>query len=349
MAKVDSCQLREKGRGFSLETSGNPVKLMERISRPPPEFRRLMFPLLSRHLSHFIAVYENGSIRLAAETIGLTQPAISKRLKQLEEYLGVRLFERTSSGVTPTPFADVLRRRAEIIRREVEFTQAELKTVAGYERGHIRIGSGPVWSHIYMPGVVAEFLAVFPDVSLELETGSGTHFLQEMHEGRIDLYLGARPGKQLPEGVRFVPVREFILQFFAHEGHEIHQRGAVTPDDLLRHRWLGFSRQDEVQRLLGIYLAQTGHSMPHLSLQVEFFETMARVAARTDHIIIGTDTLAADLTKRAIRAIEIDPAPGVFEVGVMCRESLLYYRPVEFLLDLCRRLSDPSRSHSENH
>lgn len=295
-----------------------------------------MFPLLSRHLSHFIAVYDSGSIRLAAEHVGLTQPAISKSLKQLEEYLDVRLFERTSSGVTPTPFAEALRRRAEIIKREVEFTQADLRAVAGYESGHLRIGSGPVWSHIYMPGLVAAFLTEFPDVSLELETGSGTHFLQKMHDGRIDLYLGALPGKELPEGVRFVPVREFFLQFFAHERHDVHRHGTATLDDLLQHRWMGFSRQEEVQRLLGEYVGMTGRQIPRLSLQVESFETLARVAARTDHIIIGTDTLADDLASRAIRPIPLDAPPGAFQVGVMCRESLLYYRPVEFLLELCR-------------
>lgn len=306
-----------------------------------------MFPLLSRHLSHFIAVYEGGSIRLAAEQVGLTQPAVSKSLKQLEEYLGVRLFERTSSGVTPTPFADALRRRAEIIKREVEFTQAELKAVAGYEQGHLRVGSGPVWSHIYMPRLVAEFLARFPGVSLELETGSGTDFLQQMHEGRIDLYLGAMPGKDLPVGVCFVPVRQFVLQFFAHESHEIHQGRAATLDRLLMHRWMGFSRQDEVQRLLGDFVGGSGHGVPPLSLQVESFETLARVAAHTDHIIIGTDTLAADLASRAIRPIPIEPAPGAFQVGVMCRESLLYYRPVEFLLDLCRNLANSATRDSQ--
>lgn len=298
-----------------------------------------MFPLLSRHLSHFIAIYDSGSIRLAAEQVGLTQPAISKSLKQLEDLLNVRLFERSRSGVDPTPFADALRRRAEIIRREVELTRTELSAVAGYEQGHIHIGSGPVWSHLYMPKLVAAFLTEFPNVSLELETGSGSHFLQRMHEGRIDIYLGARPGKDLPEGVCFVPVREFKLRFFAHERHPVHQRGPATLEDLLIHRWMGFSRQDEVQRLLGEYLASSGRAIPHLSLQVESFETLARVAARTDHIIVGTDTLAPDLVDRAIRPIETKTPLDTFQVGIMCRESLLYYRPVGHLLELCKSLA----------
>lgn len=295
-----------------------------------------MFPLLSRHLSHFIAIYDSGSIRLAAEHVGLTQPAISKSLKQLENFLNVRLFERSRNGVDPTPFADALRRRAEIIKREVELTQSELTVVAGYEQGHIHIGSGPVWSYLYMPKLVAAFLAKFPEVSLELETGSGSHFLQRMHDGQLDIYLGAKPGRDLPEGVRFVPVQEFMLQFFAHERHPVHQRGPAMLEDLLIHRWMGFSRQDEVQRLLGEYLASSGRATPQLSLQVESFETLARVAARTDHIIVGTDTLAPDLADRAIRPVETTTPLGTFQVGIMCRESLLYYRPVKYLVQICK-------------
>ena len=297
--------------------------------------------LLSRHLEHFVQIYDSGSIRAAAEKLGLTQPALSKSLKQLEEHLGVILFERTRGGVEPTEFGKTLRRRANILDRELEYTAWEISALSGYETGSLRIGVGPVWSQRFLPRLLPVFCRRYPKISLSVETGSGSYFRRMIEEGRIDLYFGGDATRDAESPLVFTELRDLTLRFFAREGHPIHGASPCDYAQLEAYDWIGFSRQDDVARIVREYAAAARISYRGLSVQVENFETLAMIGRGGPYLIFAPDMLEAELASYGIRAIPIQNVKGVLKTGMMCRASAMHLEPVKFLLEVCQsRLSE---------
>ncbi|NBS02790.1 MAG: LysR family transcriptional regulator, partial [Rhizobiales bacterium] len=96
-----------------------------------------------RELRLFLAVAQSGSILKAANEIGLTQPALSKSIAELERTFGVRLFDRTNRGVTTTPQGEVLLRRATGMFEELRQAVDELGALADASIGELRLGGTP--------------------------------------------------------------------------------------------------------------------------------------------------------------------------------------------------------------
>lgn len=96
-----------------------------------------------RELRLLAAIAHSGSILKAAQEVGLSQPALSKALADLEETLGVRLFDRTNRGVEPTPHGSVFIRRALAVFDEMRRGVEELKVLTDSTGGEIRMGARP--------------------------------------------------------------------------------------------------------------------------------------------------------------------------------------------------------------
>ena len=296
---------------------------------------------LSRHLEQFVQIYDCGSIRAASDSLGLTQPALSKSLKQLEEELGVSLFERLKSGVHPTPFGHALRRRAQIVLKELEYASWEVSSLAGFATGHLRIGVGPVWSQRYFPKLLPALCQEYPNVSFQVETGSGSTFSKKLQDGEIDLYFGAQSGPVDDAAMRFFPIREFALSFYCRPDHPILQSGGrVCEARLSSYKWAGFSHQNEVAGLLDSFMSGVPGGHPGLTAQVEAIETLITIGLSTEFVIVATDNLRERFSAAGMVQVPLSRPPGVFQTGVMCRESFVHFHPVQFLLKESRRLID---------
>jgi DNA-binding transcriptional LysR family regulator len=138
------------------------------------------FPTLkisSRQIALLNALGELGNLRKAASAIHTTQPAASLLLQQLEERLGVQLFERLPRGMQPTAFGEVMIRYARGALHEFEYAEAQLAELARGATGMVRIGTvmGPVPT-LLTRGVLA-FKAAHPKVRIALDVGTSDELL----------------------------------------------------------------------------------------------------------------------------------------------------------------------------
>lgn len=154
------------------------------------------FPTLkisSRQIALLNALGELGNLRKAASAIHTTQPAASLLLQQLEERLGVQLFERLPRGMQPTLFGEVMIRYAQGALHEFEYAEAQLAELARGAAGMVRIGTvmGPVPT-LLTRGVLA-FKAAHPKVRIALEVGTSDELLPALIRGDFDVVLGRLP------------------------------------------------------------------------------------------------------------------------------------------------------------
>ena len=125
----------------------------------------------SRLLKSFLAVADKSSITEAAAALNVSQPALTKSIKQLEADLGVTLFERTSTGVSLTRFGSVLQHHAKIMENEYRHALSRIDDLKGGRKGTIRIGAGPIWLVAILPPIIARFQRENPDVDISLLGG----------------------------------------------------------------------------------------------------------------------------------------------------------------------------------
>ena len=126
-------------------------------------------PLDPSGLALLAAIADAGSLSAAARAAGLSQPALTKQLRKLEEAAGVALFERGVRGVQPTGYGSALLPRARIIRAQVEQGAEELAQLRGRREGQVRIALSHLATIALLPSVLQAFRLAWPDVVCAVE------------------------------------------------------------------------------------------------------------------------------------------------------------------------------------
>lgn len=207
------------------------------MSELPEKFATLK--ISSRQIALLNALGELGNLRKAASAIHTTQPAASLLLQQLEERLGVQLFERLPRGMQPTLFGDVMIRYAQGALHEFEYAEAQIAELARGAAGMVRIGTvmGPVPT-VLTRGVLA-FKAQHPKVRVAIEVGTSDTLLPALIRGDFDLVLGRLPDQLDSQGLDIQLFEQGErMRIIARPGHPLANRPNTRLADLAPLTWI---------------------------------------------------------------------------------------------------------------
>ncbi len=185
-----------------------------------------------RVLNYFLTIVREGSINRAAEVLHITQPTLSRQIAQMEEEMGVRLFDRSRRSLVLTEEGMLLRRRAEEILALVDRTESELMLHNNEVEGRIVIGSGEMAAVEDLADAICRFHEKYPKVQFDILTADADGIKEQMDKGLVDI------------GVFLEPVEVSKYDFIRLENRErwgvlmraddpLAERKAVTMEDLL--------------------------------------------------------------------------------------------------------------------
>lgn len=207
-----------------------------------------------RVLRYFLAVAREQSITAAAETLHITQPTLSKQLRELEEELGKKLFTRGNRKITLTEEGMFLRKRAQEIVELADKTEADFAAGVGSISGDIFIGSGETGAVRYLGRTLYKMRSRYPGIRFHLFSGNGEDVSDRLDKGLIDfaLFVGMTDLKKydylkLPYHHRWGLILRKDDPLAAHE--------AVTPEMLMNVPIL-CSRQALIQNELSGWLGR---------------------------------------------------------------------------------------------
>lgn len=179
----------------------------------------------------FLEIVRLGSFSRAAESCFRSQPAVSAQIRQLEEEMGVRLFDRVSSRVALTAagrrFADYARQILELRRRALE----DLGEMASVPRGELVIGAGEAACLYILPAVFAEFKRLYPAVQVNVFRNNGATVVQRVLENALDFGVAQLP-VQDRRLVRATIHRDEI-GLLVPPGHPLASAAEAAPEDLV--------------------------------------------------------------------------------------------------------------------
>lgn len=206
-------------------------------------------------LRAFVAVAELNSFRAAADSIHLSQPALSRRVEKLELALGVRLFERTTRSVSLTAVGRDFSRKARALLDDLENSLLSMQAVAASQLGEVVIACVPSAVYYFLPKVLRLFHQQYPRIRVRIIDDSANAVLESVARGEADFGINII-GTQEPEIEFDVILKEpFVLA--CHRDHPLARQRQVSWAGLAGYDFMTVDRSSGNRLLVDLALADS--------------------------------------------------------------------------------------------
>ncbi len=288
------------------------------------------------HLRNVVAVVDGGSLRAAAKRLGLAPPAISRSIKELEQELGVVLFERNKFGMVLTNAGEVFVRRARGMQIEMQRTLDEIEQFKGADRGTIAIACSGATLLAIMPTIASRFHRRFPDVRLKLLEGTFPMFETDVRDGLIDLYYG-------PVAKGFTDPALVIDSLFETGRIVVGRRNhplqhATTMRELGGAAWLTTPVMIDIDDDVNAVFESAGLPRPRIAMQASSGMGIATVVASSDLLaLVPRQWLEVIRVTGPLAHIAIADVPDAPRICAVRRANMPLTPAADYVNDLATR------------
>ena len=280
-----------------------------------------------RHYRLVVAIEETGSVRRAAELIGITQPAASSMLRELEGILGVALFVRTQAGTTATPFGKTLVRHGQLLLSNVRASVEEIVQSKNGDAGEVRVGILPASAMSVLPASIYRSARTRPNVVVHVIEGATHQLLPALERGELDLIIGRVAAAQIPPHIE----REELLiepnEVVCRAHHPLTAGGTPSLSQLAEAQWILPAEGTHLRSDVHAAFLRAGLKPP--TPVVVTSSTTLRVS------LVETTDLICVLTRRAAITAEQRGLLSILEV------NLLSPNPPTLLLRMANTAAPP--------
>jgi LysR family transcriptional regulator, carnitine catabolism transcriptional activator len=148
-----------------------------------------------RQLRAFVAVYHSGQLSSAADQLALTQPAVSVLLREFEQRMGLRMFDRTTRSLRSTEAADQAIVFAERVLAELDALGSAMTDLASGRHGRVRVAATSTIAQTLMPKAMQRYLGTHPDVQVNIDDCAPGQFVERIQSEQVDFGVGTLDGK----------------------------------------------------------------------------------------------------------------------------------------------------------
>ncbi|MCE2915076.1 MAG: LysR substrate-binding domain-containing protein [Rubrivivax sp.] len=253
-------------------------------------------------LKHFISLAQTGSFSKSAAAVHLTQPALSRSIRALEDELGERLFDRIGRVSELTPYGrQALERARDLVLAEDELRGSARLSAEGQE-GVLRIGMGSGPGAMLMTPLLRRMALERPRLKVTIARASTDLLVQALRDRALDaLVVDARSLKPAPD-LSTQWLQEMTGAFMVRRGHPLARRAeAIRFDDLLQYPIAATPLSDEVARALVDRYGPRAHPEVCVTLRCDEIPSLVDVARASDAVVLAIRAAAPDLIELKMR------------------------------------------------
>lgn len=276
-----------------------------------------------KHLRQLMEVAEKGSIRAAASALAITQPALSRSIRAMEETVDARLIERGPRGAALTPVGEMLLKYARIIDANVVLAEKELhelRTIRSRAE-HISFGMSWLAESVIAPPLIDELIATRPGLRLTTAVGDYETLAPKLASGKLDFFLGPPPLQNPAVGVSTELVTEFPAVVLVRAEHPL--AGAPNPGyaDLVGARWVLPNAGTLPRITYDNFFLRHGIAPPQPLLEVQPLSPIIRVLMRSWDLvtILPRVVVERDIKEGVFAALPFDDTI-VFAIHITRRQ-----------------------------
>lgn len=259
-------------------------------------------------LRAFVQVARQGSIRAASRISGLSQPALTKSIQELELFLGARLFIRRQQGVVLTDMGDNFFRHASLVLEELRVAQEDIQQRLGLAGGQVNIGVGGSVARTLMPQVITQFHREYPLVKVRIVEGQLVSMIPELRQGELDFTISTYDRSHLDQELTCERLMQRKYKVAVRKGHPMEKARSLA--ELQQCEWTMPTPRGSYYRLLHDMFAERGIA-PNIVVTCETFMACVSLVAKSDFVtILSVDVLDDPLLSQHLTALELDePLP----------------------------------------
>lgn len=228
-----------------------------------------------------LCVADAGTITEAADRLGVTQPALTRRIQQLEEHLGVTLLSRSRSGVTLTSIGELVVPEARALVARYDHLRAQVAAFARLEGGTVRIGGGATAVSFVLPGAIAAFQAEHPLVRFEVREAGSREIAEHVVDGRLELGLVTLPVPARELDIH--PLLEDEVVLVCRHDHPLAHRRRLDVAQLAGLGVVGFEAGSAIRQLIDAALHAAGVEM-NVVMELRSIPAIVRMVVTTGNL-----------------------------------------------------------------
>lgn len=288
-----------------------------------------------RDLEVFLAVMMSGSATRAGQAVGMTQPNVSKIIKQMEHRIGVPLFMRVRGRLQATPEAEKLFIQARHLQEEINTFAKYATRIKNESTGILRICALPLFSMRLIPDTIALFAQEYPNVEIHIETSHDKRILEAVSRGHADLGLVHSTQADNSENTKTHIIGHSPMMCAVHRDNALASRGIIKPTDLVGQRIISYPEflpfRKSIEQLFDLEGVEFEPNIivNHANLA---FELVARNIG-----IAVLDALTISIYNQDVRLIRLENGPQI-EVGLLLQPT----RPLSQLAQKFRIMLEAS-------
>ena len=290
-----------------------------------------------RHLHTFVAVAQQGTLGRAAETLNLSQPALSKTLNELEQLTGTRLFERGRLGAQLTLVGEQFLTHAVKVLDALNSAGQALNRKEGLNNDIVRIGALPTAALGILPTVIGQFHKQQKDITLQVATMNNTMLLAGLKPGEIDIGIGRMSDPELMSGLHYELLFLESLKLVVRPGHPLLQE-TVTLSRVME--WpVVVSPKGTVPRQNAEALLQSqGCKMPAGCIETLSASLSRQLTVDFDYVwFVPSGAVKDDLRRGVLTALPIATQGAGEPIGILTRVDATLTPGTQTLLSAIRK------------
>jgi len=290
-----------------------------------------------RKLKMLLSLAQTRNISHSAAMLNTTQPGLSKWLKELEEDIGLQLFQRHARGLSPTPHGEALIAHARRIDAQLERASGDMAALRASGGRRIVIGTSGASVSDTVPFAIILLLNRMPQVHVKLVEGTTDRLLEQLVQGDLDIVVGRYAPEHYNPGVLSEALYLEPIHLIARPQHPVFSQAPIQWADLQTYRWIIWPKRTPIRNALDAALDTVGLLMPADAVESNSIAAMLTLVSSSD--MIGVSSHRAALRFARMNAIRIVPMhlPGFGSIAMYWQHETFLPDAVQATLDCLRQ------------
>lgn len=274
-----------------------------------------------RRIEIFVMVAEHKNVSAAARALNLSQPAVTKSIRQLERHYGVELIRRAAGGVELTRYGESFYRRGKLALSELQHAENEIASLLG-GKGSVSIGLLPNADCPLVTRGLGHYLRQHPDLRVVVREGTLDDLLRSVETGDMDFFVGSVLVTRSSENL----VSEVLIQgrliAVCRSNHPLADKPDLTFADLEGYGWVLPPRDTKIHQSFDEILQEAGLEPPQTWIEINTFAVLRSILCDTDRLaIVVASRVGVELDHRLLSALPLVFSPNPFPIAVVRPEE----------------------------